>query len=79
MVGFILTYDNILFLYLYLLPTTIINVYMHFYIKTNIYNQTHSQAKQFYIKLDLFSICYDIIFILIINYQINTFEKKWYA
>ncbi len=41
MVGFILTYDNILFLYLYLLPTTIINVYTHFHKKTNIHLHKH--------------------------------------
>lgn len=41
MVGFILTYDNILFLYLYLLPTTIINVYMHLH-KQNICTNTNT-------------------------------------
>jgi hypothetical protein len=61
MVGFILTYDNILsfFIYICMLPTTIINVYMHFHkYKKNkhIHNQTHTQSKQFYIKPNLFFI-----------------------
>jgi hypothetical protein len=45
MVGFILTYDNILsfFIYICMLPTTIINVYMRFHKhkKTNTYTIKH--------------------------------------